>query len=688
MPRQMVHDSNGLFAITFSTNVGLNFRLFANRPGGFRRILASCIAIPLASASVASAAVSQDLTLEAILETPFSAASKHPQDPSDAPSMVSSISADEIHGHGWRTLGEALTALRGIHMTYDRSYSYLGVRGFSRPGDYNNRILLLLDGTPINDGLYEQAMIGSEFPVDIALIERIDYVPGAGSVMYGGNALFGVINVITRQGAVQGVEVEVGAGYGSAWHTRATAGKRDESGRDWLVSVTRERSRGRDLFFDSYAAPGANAWSHGLDHESNDRFFARFAHGGLTLETLFHQRTKGYPGGAYAVDLDDPRSQQTDRRALLAANWDVLVDVDWRLAIRGYFSDYNYSAQYSISGALENESAINRQLGAEINLIARAWRDHTAVFGYSWRNDLERRQVTPGMDVDKPRKAFGLYMQDDWRFTKEMTLSTGLRHDHDSSGDHHDSPRIALIANPQPDTVLKLISGIAFRDPNAYETDYSYPASNLPNRALQAEKIRSHELGVERTIGKWQLAGSFFRNHVDNLIAIETDAVTGLQIHRNLGGATARGLELEARTRWGGIRLRGSMTWQRARHESGAAIANAPYHLAKLMLLAPLPGGMTLGWETHFTGRRTADTGSIATEGTPVGGHAVSHATLGGGLGRQFEWQIRAINFFDRHYGNVVGAEFSAAFPGAMVAPMPTMAQDRRGIFGRLSWKF
>ena len=59
----------------------------------------------------------------------------------------------------------------------------------------------------------------------------------------------------------------------------------DEAGDDMLLAVSRERRRGRDLSFESYAAPGANQWSRGLDHEANDRFFVQFRRGGLLVAT-------------------------------------------------------------------------------------------------------------------------------------------------------------------------------------------------------------------------------------------------------------------------------------------------------------------------------------------------------------------------------------------------------------------
>lgn len=657
-------------------------------PGGTVLAFAACVTLLAISSAGRAADPATSLSLEDLLETPVSAASKYAQTPTEAPSMVGSISAREIRAYGWRTLAQALGALRGVHTSHDRSYTYLGVRGFARPGDYNNRILLLIDGVPTNDGLYDQAMIGSEFPLDLALVERIEYVPGAGSVMYGGNALFGVVNVVTSAGAQRGREVEIGAGRGDAWNARFTAGNRDAEGRDWLVSATRERRRGDDLYFDAYAQPAGNAWSHGLDHEANDRLFGRYSSGGLTVSTLYHSRTKGYPGGPYSTDLDGPDSRQSDRRFLLSAAWESHLDVAWRLGARMYYGDYAYAGRYSTSGALESESAYNNYVGADINLVGTAWRGHTAVFGVSWRNDFRRQQITPGININVPHRNLGFYVQDDWAINDRLTLSLGMRHDRDNERHTHYSPRAALIARPDDATTLKLISGKAFRNPNAYETDYAYPNSNQANPRLGPERLRSDELGVERAVGIVRLAASLYRNRIENMIAIGNDAASGLQMHRNVGSATARGLELEARAAWNEIMLRGSVAWQRVRHEGGAALANAPVRLVKFLISFPLPGDLRLGWETHHIGTRTADSGDIATDGSQVGGHTVSHLALGGPIGRELRWQLRVQNVFDRRYGDVVGAEFSDAFPGTMSSRMPTMMQDGRSLSGQLIWKF
>ena len=117
-----------------------------------------------------------EASLEQLGNIKVYSASKHFQLAGDAPSSVTLITADEIQQHGYRTLGDILQTVRGFFVTNDRNYSSVGVRGFARPGDYNTRILLLVDGHRLNDNIYDEAMIGTEFPIDIDLIERIEII--------------------------------------------------------------------------------------------------------------------------------------------------------------------------------------------------------------------------------------------------------------------------------------------------------------------------------------------------------------------------------------------------------------------------------------------------------------------------------------------------------------------------------
>ena len=191
---------------------------------------------PLRAADPGAAQLA-DLPLDDLLNLEVTGASRSAQRRSTAAGAVTVITAAEIRALGHRTLADALRTVRGLNVVYDRSYSYLGVRGFFASGDYNTRVLLLIDGNRVNENLYDMAFIGREAPIDIDLVERIEFIPGQGSPVYGPNAFFGVINVVTRRLPEQASGVAFGAERYGGREGRATLSRSTEGGTHWVLTI-------------------------------------------------------------------------------------------------------------------------------------------------------------------------------------------------------------------------------------------------------------------------------------------------------------------------------------------------------------------------------------------------------------------------------------------------------------------
>src|SRR5659263_264076 len=177
--------------------------------------------------SVADAGELAQMSLDDLLRVEVLSASRYAQPLADSPSSVTVINQQELRSHSYRNLAEALSTVPGLYVSNDRNYSYLGVRGFNRPGDYNSRILLLTDGARRNDALYDQAHIGNEAPIEIDWVKRLEFVSGPASAVYGANALFGIVNAVMLDGGdINGARLTADAGSGASRRLGLLAGQR------------------------------------------------------------------------------------------------------------------------------------------------------------------------------------------------------------------------------------------------------------------------------------------------------------------------------------------------------------------------------------------------------------------------------------------------------------------------------
>ncbi len=597
-------------------------------------------------------------------------ASDRLQPVTEAPSSITIVTADDIARYGYRSLADILRGVRGFYVSDDRNYSYVGVRGFSPPGDYNSKILLLLNGHRLNDDIYDEAAIGLDLGIDVAMFERVEIIRGPASGLYGTNAFFAVVNVITRDGgSLDGVSAAMDAGTLGTTMVRGSAGRRFANGVTAAVSATYEGSEGvKRLYFPTFdtAATNQGIADH-LDRERSGQLYGQFRAGELAVTGIFGRRDKLVPTASFGTifNAQSPAEQTQDVRTMVQAAYNHAVG-RVRVFVDAGFDRYRYSGLYPFEATTPGVAVDvddDGALGVKWNLSARATTTapgQTITFGGEFVDNLHQDQWSHLTDpaarsftlsASSTRRA--VFGQDEVKVASWLILNGGLRTDSYASFTRT-TPRAAVIVTPTANQSFKYLYGRAFRAPNAYE-QYYYD-SQLPG--LRPESIATHEIVWEQYTSEWlRTSLSAYRYRASQLLALHSlgaDATGDAYSFLNSDTSDAYGFEAEAEIRTKrGVQAVGSYAAQKATDgATNAPLTNSPRHLANARISIPGPRrGSFASVEWQFVGRRSTVAGAW------VDPASLLNVTLSAPLSQSVSVVGGVRNLFDQRYSDPASDE-------------------------------
>ena len=625
-----------------------------------------------------------------VMDDPFSmvreeqtvtAALKRPQPISETPSSVTVITAAEIRANGYHTLGEALRWVRGLTVTYDRNYYYLGVRGLQRPGDYANKVLLALDGHTLNGNVYGDAYFGADLGLNLEDVERIEVVRGPGSTLYGSYAVLAVVNVVTRRPRSE-PGVSVGGWGGGAREGRgyASVASARPGQPEWRISGSWLNARGADLYFPEYDQPSSLAGrAIGLDGESAVGFLGTAEWSGLRLAAKFNDRRKTIPTGSFGTVFGDPRNMTWDGHDFIELAGTRQVADEVELHGRAWWDGARYRGTY----VYESDSArvVNLDVG-EGDVLGTEWRAnwsagrHSAVtLGLEGqlhvRAHLKNYMADPYYlyyDQDLKSRVGAVYLQDETRFANGIRLTAGARLDGYSRYEPVVSPRLDLVWRVAPGTTWKVLAGSAFRAPTPYESDLYGTYGPPGTSTLSPERVASLETSIERTAGAFTAIASVYGSRVHDLIDLVAVDSLGNTEFQNRAQVDSRGVEGELQfIASAATRVRAALAWQLSRdHETGTELSNSARWNAHLVAThAPLAGPWSLGFGARYLSPR------ITLAGQRTAAAAVADARVAHRFAHGLTLGIEAKNLFDARYGD----------PGSEEHAQGQIVQDPRTLY-------
>ncbi len=294
----------------------------------------------------------------------------------EAPAAVIIITAEQIKKYGYRNFAQIIDSVPGLFTNTDRNYGYVGIREFNRPGDYTSRILLLIANHRLNDAVYDQGGAGTEMPIDVDLIDRVEVIKGPAASLYGTNAIFGVINVITKRGRdIKGTEVSGEASSYNTYRSRLTYGNKFSNGVEMLLSGSFSDSEGHcDLYYPAFSSTN-NGIAKDADRDNLNFYAGKLSFGDFTLTGGYLWRKKNVPTAAFGTVFNDTRFNTLDERSYVDLSHQHEFANQLNIKTRLYYDRYYYRANlpYDYAGAGIPPFTINKDLsqsdwwGAELH---------------------------------------------------------------------------------------------------------------------------------------------------------------------------------------------------------------------------------------------------------------------------------------------------------------------------------
>ena len=577
----------------------------------------------------------EEAELLALLDTPISVAGKS-QKISDAPAIISVLTADDIRRMGHVSVFEALSYIPGINLT-ETSFGYtaLAPRG-NLEAHYNNKWLFRLNGHP----MFKAVTGDSDFNgVPLAQIKRIEVLRGPGPAMYGTNAFTGVVDITTFDGTEDHNEFTVGYGsfgeFGTSGRTAVALGKFHVSvaasgsrtdGYDYRV-IADENGRAGSIDYRNDNANvnvsgGMGGWRFSLGSATNtkDKF-------GLipTLVSSGERKTRqNYADTGFGFAFTEKLSFD------VSAYWDVAKQED----LMGWYPPAWASQQAGVGGP-----EIATSEGAKAGIVLKGTYQFTPTWSvtgglvgetlsvepYEWRQPDGTFSAfnTSAWHDSYSSNTKSAYAQVDGRLAAKVGIVAGLRYTKSSVYGETTSPNFGLVFNATDKLTFKALYGNGSRDPNFFELYVATANVVNGNVGLTPEKVTSYEIGMDYLFGTNSFRVNAFRADTKDLIARALVAPAGINgntrdtpMYGNVEGQELTGLEAELKGSFypGSFHFINVSLLKGTEKATNTDVLFIPKVLANVGFTMPVVTGLTVSPYVQHVGKKE---GSLL-DGTPV----------------------------------------------------------------------
>jgi outer membrane receptor for ferrienterochelin and colicins len=540
-----------------------------------------------------------ELSLKDLFNVRITVASKTEENVSDAPGTISVITQDQIKRFGGTTLADVIQRAPSLQFIGSHLFpeNVMVMRGDLQT-HYDNHILILINGRPFRDDIAGgvcNTTFYQAFP--ISLIERIEFIRGPGSVLYGTDAFDGVINIMIKK-PVKEIEADITAGGGSFSGKlgKATVGFKKE-GFNVIANANYFNDDGWDFKATTVYPPAPQNLIGSMKYYKDDLSGSLFLNGKGFSFNAYHATIKhGNLGNNPIWQMGgDGQSWLDEKRTFLDAGYSGKVKKDYTVTANITFNYSIFESHTMKAPSTENSYGT---LG-EVSFGGPIFKRMNFILGSAaverW-NDLRTGQKIPKAN----ESYYYAYTQIDYAPIEKIKLFTGAQYNKAPNIDGVLVPRIGGIYHVTDEFGAKINYAEAFRSAMPMETRVNFPGVIVGNPALKPEIVKSADFQVFYNLKKVQSALSFFLSKYEDLIVrIPHPSIANTSSYSNAGALDIHGVEVDGKVLiTSQLYLEGSATYQK--EVDGKVLT--PKYLAKGGASYNSPFGLNVGVYNNYYG--------------------------------------------------------------------------------------
>ena len=508
-------------------------------------------------------------------------ASKREEPVNKAPSVVYVVTEDEIKRSGSRSLAEILKRVPGMHISI-RESSLLGSRGFT--SDQNDKFVFLIDGTPITSIMQDGPWGFIDMP-NLDMVKRVEIVKGPGSTLWGSDASFGIINIITKNGEdIGGVRPSLSFSSNDEQSVGNVLYGNKTENKSYMFSFTYTNSKGysntpneynhvyswgsNDTPNPYYGAGNNSKGNRLLDFQPSWEFYGKISYAdGFSLKSRASYERMGYLWGTdydaahqdiffkhFFTDLEK-QSDIGDNTAIINKLNFHTLSYDRGVLTQGIDPTISKDLETKTEMGVTAESFLNTVV-SDIHRITAGIKVQSVQFGPSTRQNYMVVSGSTTLNGGYPvgykyvyvtdanlDNTYGIYVEDSCDVSSKFTVVGGL------SYEYNDLREVGGIVMPRAAVIYSITD--AFSAKYTYNTGYQRPPVDKKFHKMfghveKSETIDEHDVQFAYSTNRTHASVTAYSYLVYNYFTwVDRTTTDGYQGHANQGDAKSVGIETE-----------------------------------------------------------------------------------------------------------------------------------------------